>query len=193
MHNWKIYLALGLLVTTAIVVGCVVWFSIAGWWPIVLDVVLSFAALASLGLLAALTIVAYYTLRVVMEIKNDVMPVLDSLKATSNTVRATASTASSFGVKPAVRTASLAVGAAEVASVILGRGHARSRAEKRQKRRQQIERELAQRETTERELGERYVAEHPALREPVVEQPVVERTIIERPVRRGELNGTIQE
>jgi len=48
-------------------------------------------------------------------------------------------------VAPAVRTASVLAGAGEVAAVVLGRGHANKRAERRQKRRQEIERELAAR------------------------------------------------
>lgn len=143
MHNWKMYAVLGAVAAVLIAIGLVIWFSVAGWWPIVLDVVLAFAALSTLLFVAALTVAAFYLLRLFQEFKHDITPVLDSLKATSNTVRATASTASNFGVKPAVRTASFVIGAGEVASVILGRGKARARAEKRQKRRQEIERELA--------------------------------------------------
>ena len=66
------------------------------------------------------------------------------IDATGSAVFATR-IAGAFGVAPAVRTASVLAGAGEVAAVVLGRGHANKRAEKRQKRRQEIERELAAR------------------------------------------------
>jgi hypothetical protein len=107
------------------------------------DVVLAFTALASLVMLLALTLAVLYFIRLLREFKAELTPVLESLKATSTAVQATASTASNFGVKPAIRTASFVVGASEVASLVLGRGRTRKRSEKRQRRRQEIEREMA--------------------------------------------------
>ena len=120
--------------------------TIFGWWPVVLDIVLVITALVSLGLLGALTYAVFSLTRTVLKIRDEMMPVLDSLKETSSTVRETARAASAFGVEPAIRTASAVLGAGEIASVVLGRGQARSRAEKRQRRRQEIERELARSE-----------------------------------------------
>ena len=126
-----------------IIIALIVWFSIAGWWPTVLDIVLFIVVLISALMLLALTAAVFFLARTALEIKNELVPVLDSLKTTSTAVRETAKTAGAFGVSPAVRTASVLAGAGEVAAVVLGKGHAQKRAEKRQKRRHEIERELA--------------------------------------------------
>jgi hypothetical protein len=128
-----------------IAIGIIVWFSIAGWWPTVVDIVLVFTALVSAFMLLALVAAVFFLTRTVLQAKDELMPVLESLKTTSTAVRETAKTAGAFGVNPAVRTASVLAGAGEVAAVVLGKGHAHKRAEKRQKRRQEIERELAAR------------------------------------------------
>lgn len=126
-----------------ILIALIAWFSIAGWWPTVLDITLFIVVLISALMLLALTAAVFFLARTALEIKNELVPVLDSLKTTSTAVRETAKTAGAFGVSPAVRTASVLAGAGEVAAVVLGKGHAQKRAEKRQKRRQEIERELA--------------------------------------------------
>ena len=137
---------IGAAVTLPVVaIGIIVWFSIAGWWPTVVDIVLVFAALVSAFMLLALVVAIFFLTRTVLQAKDELIPVLESLKSTSSAVRETAKTAGAFGVNPAVRTASVLAGAGEVAAVVLGRGHAHKRAEKRQKRRQEIERELAAR------------------------------------------------
>jgi hypothetical protein len=131
--------AVGLIVTIALVVI----FSILGWWPAVLDVVLIIAALVSIGLLAALIYAVLNFTRTIVQVKNEMLPVLESLRTTSSAVREGAKTATAFGVDPAVRTVGVLAGSAQVAGVLLGKSEARKRAEKRQKRRQEIERELA--------------------------------------------------
>ncbi|HEX6121783.1 MAG TPA: hypothetical protein VFY89_01420, partial [Ktedonobacterales bacterium] len=148
--RWKIYVGVGVGVVLIFALACLVVFTILGWWPVVVDIVLAFTALASLVMLAALTLAVLFFIRMLREFKAELTPVLESLKATSTAVQATASTASNFGVKPAIRTASFVVGASEVASLVLGRGHARKRADKRQRRRQEIERELATETQVER-------------------------------------------
>lgn len=125
-----------------IVIAFVVVATIFGWWQIVVDITLTLAALISMALLGALTYAVFTLIRTVLKIRDDVMPTLDSLRETGATVRETARAASAFGVQPTVRTASSVLGASEVASVIFGRGKALSRAEQRQRRRQEIEREL---------------------------------------------------
>lgn len=132
----------GAVVALVIVIVLFVWFTAAGLWPTVLDIVLIITALVSMLLLGALIYAVLSLTRTVLNIKSEVMPVLDSLKTTTSAVREGAKTASAFGVDPAVRTAGLIAGAGEVASVILGRGHTQKRVEKRQKRRLEIEREL---------------------------------------------------
>jgi hypothetical protein len=141
MNPRLIAIIAGVVVIAAIVFA--VFATIFGWWPVVVDIVLVITALMSAGMLLALTLAVISFARTVREIRHEVMPVLDSLKATSNAVRETARTATSIGVAPAVRTASFVVGAGEIASVVLGRGRARKRSQDRQKRRHEIEREMA--------------------------------------------------
>ena len=132
----------GVLVFLAII-AFVVLATIFSWWPVVVDIVLVLTALLSLIMLAALTVATVVLIRTIQGTRDEIMPVLESLKATTNTVQATAKAASAFGVVPSVRTASFVVGAGEIASTILGRGRPRKRAEKRQQRRKEIEREMA--------------------------------------------------
>jgi len=140
--QWLIYggIALGVLLVIFFIVA-----TVFGWWPVVVDVVLVLTALVSMVLLAALIYAVLRLTRTAIDIKNELMPVLQSLKTTSSAAREAAKTATAFGVNPAVRTAGMLVGAGEVASVILGKGEAKKRAERRQRRRVEIERELAQR------------------------------------------------
>lgn len=131
----------------AVVVGIAffVGATIFGWWPVVLDIVLVLAALLSGVLLGALVYAVLRLTRTVVDVKNEIMPVLNSLQTTSNAAREAAKTATAFGVDPAVRTAGMIAGAGQVASVMLGRGQAIKRSEQRQKRRAEIEREMAAR------------------------------------------------
>ena len=117
--------------------------TVFSWWPVVLDIVLVLAALVSLGLLAALVYAVLSFTRTALEIRSELMPVLQSLKTTTNAVREGAKTATTFGVSPAVRTASLLASAGTFATIVLGRGQVQKRANRRQKRRMQIEREIA--------------------------------------------------
>lgn len=133
----------GGIAAAVLIILFVVFATILGWWPVVVDIVLVFTALVSLIMLAALTVAVIYFVRTIVEIRGEIIPVLDSLKATTETVQATAETTRTFGVRPTVRAASFVVGAGEVASVILGRGRARKRSDQRQRRRQEIEREIA--------------------------------------------------
>ncbi len=126
-----------------VVFAFVVLATIFGWWPVVLDIVLVLAALVSLGLLGALVYAVLSFTRTALQIRSELMPVLESLKTTSNAVREGAKTATTFGVSPAVRTASLLASAGSFATVVLGRGQVQKRADRRQKRRMQLEREMA--------------------------------------------------
>ena len=133
----------GVVLVAAIIFA--VFATIEGWWPVVLDIVLIITALVSMVLLGALAYAVLSFTRTLIDVKHEVTPVLQSLQTTSNAVREGAKTASAFGVDPAVRTAATLVGAGEVASVLLGKGEAKKRAEKRQQRKVEIERELARR------------------------------------------------
>lgn len=145
MQNKLRLMWIGAAVVAVIAILLAVWFTIEGWWPVVLDIVLVVTALISLVLLAGLLYAVLSLTRTALDIRDELMPVLQSLKTTSSAVREGAKTASAFGVDPAVRTAATLVGAGEVASVLLGRGEARKRAERRQRRKAEIERELARR------------------------------------------------
>ncbi len=138
-------IAIGGGIAVLLIIAFIVVATIFGWWPVVVDIVLVLTALVSMLLLAALIFAVLRLTRTAIDIKNEVMPVLQSLKTTSSAAREAARTATAFGVDPAVRTEGLLVGAGEVASVILGKGEAKKRAEKRQRRRIEIERELARR------------------------------------------------
>jgi uncharacterized membrane protein len=137
---------IGGVVAVIVIVAFFVLATIFGWWPVVLDIVLVIAALLSMALLGALVYAVLSLTRTALQIKSEVMPVLQSLKTTSSAVRESAKTASTFGVSPAVRTASLLAGVGSVASVVMGRGQVQKRSERRQKRRQEIEREMAKEE-----------------------------------------------
>lgn len=131
------------IVAVVVLLALAVVFTIFGWWPIVVDIVLVIAALTTAGMVLALILAVINLTRTIREIRDEMTPVLESLKSTSSAVRETAKAATSFGVAPAVRTASFVVGATELASVVLGRGKARKRSQERQKRRAQYEREMA--------------------------------------------------
>lgn len=142
MKKALIWAGIGGVIVAAIAIGLLVWFSIAGWWPIVVDVVICITCVISLAVLVLLAAAVFYLTITLLGVKRELMPVLDSLKSTSQTVSETARVAGDLGVAPTVRTASVLVGAAEAAGVILGRGQVRTRARKRAQRRQEVEREL---------------------------------------------------
>lgn len=143
MGRWK-SLAIGIVGGMSLLaLGLAVWFTVNSWWPIVVDIVLAIAAILTMLLTMALVAAVVYLILILREMKAEISPVLESLKTTTNTVKETAATAKTFGIAPSVRTASVLVGAGEVASVVLGRGKARKRAEQRQRRRHEIEREMA--------------------------------------------------
>ena len=140
MKRWQIIA--GAVVAFAIIVAAIVLISVAGAWPIVLDIVLIITALISLAVLVLLAAAVFYLATTLLDVKRELTPVLESLQSTTQTVSATAKVASDLGVGPTVRTASVLVGAAEAATVILGRGHVRARAQKRAQRREEVAREL---------------------------------------------------
>jgi hypothetical protein len=143
VQRYKPYIIIGAIVAAAVVIAFVIVATIFGWWPVVVDIVLVVTALISLVMLGGLTYATIVLIRTIQGARDEIMPVLESLKATTSTVQATAKTASAFGVSPSVRTASFVVGAGEIASTIFGRGRPRKRSEQRQQRRREIEREMS--------------------------------------------------
>ena len=143
VERYRPWIILGAIVLALLIIAFVVLATIFGWWPVVVDIVLVITALLSLIMLGALTFATIMLIRTIRGTRDEIMPVLESLKDTTSPVQATAKAASAFAVKPSVRTASFVVGAGEVASTIFGRGRPRKRAEQRQQRRKEIEREIA--------------------------------------------------
>lgn len=145
MGRWKLYAIGGAIAVLLVTVGLTVLFTLEGWWPVVVDIVLTVTALASMLMLLALIAAVIFFIRTLLDFKSELMPVLDSLRQTGSAVQSTASTFTDLGVKPAVRTASVVVGVRSVASAVLGRGQVHKRSDQRQRRRQEIEREMARR------------------------------------------------
>ena len=143
IERYRPYIIAGAIVLALLVIAFVVFATIFGWWPVVVDIVLVITALLSLIMLGALTYATVVLIRTIRGTRDELMPVLESLKDTTSTVQATAKAASAFAVRPSVRTASFVVGVGEIASTILGRGRPRKRAEQRQQRRREIEREMS--------------------------------------------------
>lgn len=142
MRQYVPWLIVGGVLAVLIAVGLLVWFSVAGWWPIVLDITIIVTCIVSLLLMGFLGAAVFYLAITILRVKREMTPVLESLRDTTQTVSDTARAASSLGVAPTVRTASVLVGAAEAASFVLGRGQARTRAQRRQQRKREVEREL---------------------------------------------------
>lgn len=143
IERYRPWIIAGAIVIAILIIAFVVLATVFGWWPVIVDIVLVITALLSLIMLGALTYATVVLIRTIQGTRDEIMPVLESLKATTNTVQATAQAASAFGVAPSVRAASFVVGAGEIATTILGRGRPRKRSEARQQRRKEIEREMA--------------------------------------------------
>ena len=149
----RLYLYIGIgIVAAVLILAFAILATIFGWWPVVLDIVLVFVVLLNGVLLVFLTLAVINFMRTIREMRDEITPVITSLRDTTTTVRETAKTASSYGVNPVVRTASIVLGAAGVAGITLGPGKARGRAAARQKRRVEIEKERA--EQAEKEAQE---------------------------------------
>jgi hypothetical protein len=132
----------GAVLAVLIAVGLLVWFSVAGWWPVVVDIAIVVTCVVSLALLAFLGAAVFYLTVTLLNLKRELTPVLESLRSTTHAVRETARVASDLGVAPTVRTASVLVGAVETASAVLGRGRVKTRAQKRAQRKSEVQREL---------------------------------------------------
>ncbi|HLY30764.1 MAG TPA: hypothetical protein VKQ36_07030, partial [Ktedonobacterales bacterium] len=116
----RIYIIIG-AAAVVVVVAFVILATIFGWWGVIVDITLTLTAVLSLILLGLLTYAVFSLLRTALKIRGELIPVLDSLRETTDSVRETARAASAFGVQPAVRTASAVMGMGEIASVIFGR------------------------------------------------------------------------
>jgi hypothetical protein len=143
MRKWS-FIGAGVVLLAAIV-AFIWWITAIGAWPIVRDIVIVLAAMLNLAVTILLAAAVIYLALTLINLKRELTPVLESLQSTTQSVSATAKVTSDLGVAPTVRTASVLVGAAEVASAVLGRGQTRARAQRRAQRRQEVEREMAAR------------------------------------------------
>jgi hypothetical protein len=143
-----IYIGVG-IVAVVLILTFAILATIFGWWPVVLDIVLVLVVLLNGVLLTFLTLAVINFMRTIREVRDEVMPVILSLRDTTTTVRETAKTASSYAVNPVARTASLVLGAAGVAGIVIGPGKTRRRAQERQKRREEIEKQKAEQAAAE--------------------------------------------
>ncbi len=130
----RIGLIAGGIVAFGLVIWLLLWISFNGLWPEVRDITVVVLAVVTMAPLLALAYAVLELTRTARTIKNELLPVLEELKETTQTVRQTAKIATDFTVKPAVRTAGFVVGFSQAASVILGQGHARHRREERLRR-----------------------------------------------------------
>jgi hypothetical protein len=140
MRKW--WLIFGGIVALALIVAFLWWITSIGAWAVVRDIVIVVAAMLNLAVTVLLAAAVVYLALTLIDLRRELTPVLESLQTTTHTVSATAKAASDLGVGPTVRTASVLVGAAEVASTVLGRGQTRTRAQRRAQRRQEVEREM---------------------------------------------------
>jgi hypothetical protein len=141
----RMYLYIGAgIAGLVIILAFAVVATIFGWWPVILDIVLVLVVLLNGVLLTFLTLAVINFMRTIREMRAEITPVIASLRDTTTTVRETAKTTSSYAINPVARTASLVVGAAGVAGIVIGPGHARRRAQARQKRREEIEKQKAE-------------------------------------------------
>jgi hypothetical protein len=139
----RLYIIIG-IAAAVLILAFAVAATIFGWWPVVLDIVLVLVVLLNGVLLTFLTLAVINFMRTIREMRAEIMPVVLSLRDTTTTVRETAKTASSYAVNPVARTASLVLGTAGVAGIVIGPGKTRRRAQERQKRREEIEKQKAE-------------------------------------------------
>ena len=90
MERYRPYIIAGAIVLAIFIIAFVVVATIFGWWPVVVDIVLVVTALLSLIMLGALTYATVVLIRTIQGTRDEIMPVLESLKATTSTVQATA-------------------------------------------------------------------------------------------------------
>jgi hypothetical protein len=155
----------GAIVLLAGIVAFFVFATILSWWPVVLDIVLVVAALTTTLLLGALIYALLTLTRVILAMRDEIVPVVRSIGETSGAVRETARAASGYAVRPAARTVGLLTGVLSTAGMLLG-NTTRKRAQARQHRRQEIAREMAQEAQArqDREIGQEVRAEYERLR-----------------------------
>jgi hypothetical protein len=133
-RNGQIVLGIVSFIVVVLLILLIIWISVNGLWPLVRDIALVILALVSMVPLLALSYAVYALARTALELRKEIVPVLDELRETTHTIRQTARVANDFTVKPAVKTASFMVGFSQATSVILGQGNARKRqAERRRK------------------------------------------------------------
>jgi hypothetical protein len=149
-RRMRLYIIIGVAVTI-LILAFAIGATILGWWPVVLDLVLVIVVLINAVMLAFLAWAILTVIRTIREMRAEITPIIGSLGETATTVTETAKVTRLFGLRPVARTATLLVSAAGVAQTMLGRGITPTRAEARQKRREEVDQQLAAR--TEQSAG----------------------------------------
>jgi hypothetical protein len=155
----RLYIILGVAAAILILALAVV-ATIFGWWPVVLDLVLVIVVLINGVMLAFLAWAILTVFRTIRELRAEITPIIGSLGGTAATVTGTAKVTRLFRVGPVARTATLLVSASGVVQTMLGRGNTPTRAEARQKRREEVDQQIAAR--AERSVGQAH-ARQPTL------------------------------
>src|SRR5262245_60797583 len=141
----RLYIIIGIAAAVSILVFAVV-ATIFGWWPVVLDLVLVIVVLINGVMLVFLALAVLNVIRTIQEMRAEITPVIGSLAETATTVQETAKTTTSrFGIGPVVRTTTLMMSAAGVARTMLGPRRTPTRAEARQKQREEVDKQIAAR------------------------------------------------
>jgi len=128
---------LGVLVFFALV-AAFVFVSLFGEWANVRDGVLIMLAIMIIAAMGLMMFSIYVLTSIVLAVRSEILPVLESLKDTTTTVRETTRLASDFAISPGVRTASMLIGATQMTGILFGRGKAYKRAQRREQRRQEL-------------------------------------------------------
>jgi hypothetical protein len=127
----------GLLIFFGLV-AAFVFISLYGEWANVRDGFLIMLAIMILIASGLMLFSVYVLTSMVLALRSEIIPILEALKDTTTTVRETTKLASDFAISPGVRTASMLIGAQQMASILLGRGKAYKRAQRREQRRQEL-------------------------------------------------------
>ena len=155
----------GAIIFVLLIITFFVLATIFSWWPVVLDIVLVIAALTTTILLGCLIYAMLMLVRVVKDMRDEIVPVVRAIGATSGAVAETARAATGYAVRPAARTVALVTGALGTFGFMLG-NTTRKRAQTRQQRRDVIAREMAQeaKARLDREIGQQVRQDYERLR-----------------------------
>jgi len=146
----KIIAGIVAVVIVALVVWLIIWLSINSLWPIARDIAVISLALITFVPIIALSYAIFQIARTAKVLREELAPIANDLRESTQSVRDTIKVAGEFAVKPSLRTASILVGVRQGLAVILGQGQANKRKEdriRRQAKEQEAQAKQAARET----------------------------------------------